>query len=168
MIRGTLNRRGRLGRRYLVSTEPKPPATGWRRWAKRGLKLVFYWVPLSLGLAGILVLPFLNHEPFYIAQMLLAVVFIVSMRFEAGLGRYGDALDKHTGWRRRLDHLTLLLMLALIGVMGQTAKTAFFGWTWTVFGALFTVMYLLKVTGWKPRQERFARERAEREEAGRA
>lgn len=158
----------RFFERYQVDRAPKLPklpARGWRLWSKRAFKAVFYYLPLGFGIAGILVLPFLDPKPFYVAQMLLAVLFIASMRFEVGLGRYGDAMDKHTGWRKYLDHLVLLVMLALIGVMGQTALTPFFGWIWTFFGVFFVVAYLIKVTGYKPKWLREWHERLAREQA---
>jgi O-antigen/teichoic acid export membrane protein len=157
----------RFFRRYLIDPKPKLQARGWRLLAKRSFKVVFYYLPLCFGVVGILVLPFFSPEPFYIAQMLLAVLFIASMRFEVGLGRYGDAMDKHSGWLKRLDHLVLLAGLALIGVMGQTAKTPFFGWLWTGFGVFFLIAYLVKVTGWKPKWLREWHERLEHERLAR-
>lgn len=138
----------RFFNRYRVDL-PKPPVSGWRGRAKRASRFLNYGM-LTFVTLGIAVMPFLIWEAFYFAQLALMLVFTVSLKLDYGLGRFGEAIEKHGGWRKAVDHLVLLTMIGLMGVMGQTAPTPFFGWTWTALGVVFTLLYLLKVSGWKP------------------
>ena len=125
---------------------------------KQVAKVAFY-LPLAIGGLGILIMPFLTLEPFYFVQLALMLLFVVSIRFDYGFTRFGEVIDKHRGWQKALDHLVMLTAIGLMGVLGQTALTPFFGWLWTTLGVVLTLLYLWKASGWKPQwlHERYER-----------
>jgi hypothetical protein len=114
-------------------------------------RALFYAPAVLLGIPAIIILPFVDPSTFRFAQLGMFLLFVVGVKGDIGLGRYGDVFERHQGPRRLADHALHVALIALAFTMALSAGERLFSYCWWFLSFGLVFVYFSMASPWMRR-----------------